>query len=101
MALIKWLTVTDKSCLQTLMHEQIADLGMVIDPLVSNSQQVYAVKSSVGEISRHSRVKLIASWTDRSTGEFQIEVLSDEPLLLQETQCKRMAAALRRAFPPK
>lgn len=83
------------------MQDQIVDLGMVIDPSVSSSQQVYAIDALVGEITRHSRVKLIASWTDRPAGELQIEVISDEPMLLQGTRCERMATALQKVFPPK
>lgn len=101
MALFKWLTNTSEGCLLALLQNQIADLGMTIDPSVSNSQQVYAVDALIGEIAHHSRVKLIAAWTDRPAGELQIELLSDEPLLLQGTRCELMATALRRAFPPK
>ncbi len=100
MALFKWLAETQQNCLLTLLQDQIVALGMAVDSSVSNSQQVYAVDTQSREISHSSRVKLIASWTDRSAGELQIEVMSDEPLLLQGTRCERMATALQRAFPP-
>ena len=101
MALFKWLAATQESCLLSLMQDQIVDLGMVIDPSVSSSQQVYAIDALISEISHHCRVKLIAAWTDRAAGELQIELISDEPMLLQGTRCERMATALQKVFPPK
>ena len=101
MALFKWLATAQQSCLLSLMQDPVGHLGLVIDQSVSNSLQVYAVDSQAGEVSQQTRVKLIASWTDRSGGEFQIEVMSDEPLLLQGTRCERVADALQMAFPPK
>lgn len=101
MALFKWLSDTNQSCLIALMQDQVVSLGMTVDSSVSNSQQLYAVDSLTSEISQQSRVKLIASWTNQSAGELQIEVLSDEPLLLKGTRCELMAIELQRAFPPK
>lgn len=101
MALFKWLATTEESCLVSLLQPRINHLGMAVDGSVSNSLQVYAADALFSEIPHHSRVKLIASWTDRSTGELQIEVMSDEPMLLQGTRCERMATALRSVFPPK
>jgi hypothetical protein len=101
MALFKWLAETEESCLLALLRDRVVDLGVAVDGSVSNSLQVYAVDSQSGVTSHHERVKLIASWTDRSAGELQIEVMSDEPLLLRGTRCEQMATALQGVFPPK
>lgn len=101
MALFKWLAVTRERCLLQLLQDEIAGVGLVVDSSVSNSQQVYAIDALLSEISHHSRVKLIASWTDQKAGELQIEMISDEPRLVQGTRCEQMATALQRVFPPR
>ena len=100
MALFSWLTETQEVCLLSWLRDEIAGMGMAVDSSVSNSHQVYAVDALTGGISHCSRVRLIASWTDRSAGELKIEVMSDESRLLQGTRCELLATVLQRAFPP-
>jgi len=62
---------------------------------------VYAADCLGTGIEHQARVKLLAAWTDRASGEAQIEVMSDEPLLMQGSRCEQTAAALQKLLPPK
>jgi hypothetical protein len=100
MALFSWLTETQESCLLSYLQDAITGVGMIVDASVSNSNQVYAVDEITKGIAHCSRVRLIASWTDRSTGELKIELMSSESQLLKGTRCESMMTALQQAFPP-
>jgi hypothetical protein len=76
------------------------DIGMAIESSASNAHHVYAVDSSEEKIPYGRRVRLIAAWTNRSSGEFKIELISEESLLMRGSRCKSLATELQRAFPP-
>jgi len=43
-------------------------------------------------------VTVLATWSEKSNHEIQIEVRSDEPLLRSGTRCETLAAALKHAL---
>ena len=100
MALYQWHASASQTCLLTLFVDRLAELNMVVVPSVSNSEQVYAVSSPATQMYRCSNVKLVAAWTDRRAGEFQIDLISDEPLLLPGSSCELLSLALQKLFPP-
>jgi uncharacterized protein (DUF2141 family) len=100
MALYQWHASASQTCLLTLFVDRLAELNMVVVPSVSNSEQVYAVCSPAAEMYRCSNVKLVAAWTDLRAGEFQIDLISDEPLLLSGSSCEQLFLALQKIFLP-
>ena len=72
------------------------ELSFEVVSSVSHSDQVYAIGSPACQMNRCSNVR----WTDRRAGEFQIDLISDEPFLLQGSCCELVSVTLQKIFPP-
>lgn len=100
MALYQWHAATSQNCLLTLFADRLVELSFEVVPSVSHSDQVYAIGSPACQMNRCSNVRLVAAWTDRHAGEFQIDLISDEPFLLQGSCCELVSVTLQKIFPP-
>ena len=96
MALYQWHATTSQHCLLTLFADRLVELSFEVVSSVSHSDQVYAIGSPACQMNRCSNVR----WTDRRAGEFQIDLISDEPFLLQGSCCELVSVTLQKIFPP-
>lgn len=98
MAAVRWLLHTEEPCLMSLVCRHISSYGLVIDSSVSSALQVFASDPPGSDVPHSSRLKLIASWTDREAGEAQIEIISDEPMVAKGTRCETVSDSLKRSI---
>ena len=99
MALFSWITCVDSDALLDALAEPLQQLGLVIDPQVSNPSQVLATDHPNCDLPMAQRVTVMASWNCSRSREAQLEVRSSEPQLRSGTRCQQIAEQLQRANP--
>lgn len=97
MALFSWITSVDGDALLDVLSEPLQQLGLVVDPHVSSSNQVLAADSPSCGLPMSQRVTVLASWNCSRSRECQLEVRSSEPQVRQGTRCQRIAEQLQQS----
>ena len=100
MAVFKWLTRISGENLIEAVQQDLESIGLVINHEVSSCCQLYAVDPATGRLQPGQRVQVIATWSDRPSGEILIEVRSDEPMLRPQSRCERLAKQLQASLEP-
>jgi hypothetical protein len=95
MALFSWITSVDSDALLEALAEPLQQLGLVVDPSVSNATQVLACDRPNCGLPMAQRVTVLASWNCSRSREAQLEVRSSEPQLRQGTRCQQIAEQLQ------
>lgn len=98
MALFKWFSQIEGSCISSALQASVEELGLAIDPSLCHRGQLFASDPINALTRHHTRVTVLATWSDKSSHEVQIEVRSDEPLLRSGTRCETLATALKQAL---
>ena len=97
MALFSWIASVDSDALLEPLAEPLQQLGLVIDPHVSNANQVLASDRPNCGLPMAQRITVLASWNCSRSREAQLEVRSSEPQLRAGTRCQQIAEQLQRA----
>ena len=100
MALFKWFSTAKGDNISKALAHSIEGVGLQIDTELSTTTQLYAIDPGKSPNGMRSRVTLIASWSDQSIGEVQIEVRSDEPMFRPGSRCECIARALQSVLLP-
>jgi hypothetical protein len=97
MALFSWIASVDSDVLLDVLAEPLNQLGLAIDPHVSNASQVLAADKPNCGLPMAQRVTVLASWNCSRSREAQLEVRSSEPQLRHGTRCQQIAEQLQQA----
>lgn len=100
MAMIRWLSQLPSRDLPGTMRPMVMAIGFVIHDEVSSEMQLYATDPLDVEIHADQRVSLLVQWSDRSSGESEIELRSSEPMLKPHTRCEAAASQLKSMIQP-
>ena len=100
MAYFHYQSETDTDCLLTSFKSLLENAGLNVSGEFSNSAQVFA--EFCGDVVNfRTIVKVLISWSDKTSRVCSIEIRSDEPLLTRNTCCEKVAKKLHDLIPPK
>ncbi len=100
MAYFSYLSEIDNDCLLSSLSDSLEQAGLSISKEFSSHAQLFA-EESIEKVNYQSKVKVLISWTNKTTRECSIEIRSDEPYLKKDTCCEKLALQLKNLIPPK
>ena len=100
LAVFKWLTRISGDDLVDAVQQDLERIGLVVQQEASSCYQLYAVDASTGPLQLDQRVQVIATWSDRSSGEILVEVRSNESMLRPQSRCELVAKQLKASLEP-
>ncbi len=100
MAYFQYISQVNGASLQKSFEGLLESSGLRISKEFSNPEQIFAEENS-NRNGYKTKVKVLISWSDKSTKQCSIEVRSDEPFLKANTHCERVKHLLHSIIPPK
>ncbi len=100
MSYFRYQSQIDTDCFLASFKSLLENAGLLVSEEFSTASQLFA-ETFEGKTSSSSKVKILISWADKSSGVCLVEVRSDEPHLRKNTFCERVANQLRDLIPAK
>ena len=100
MAYFRYQSQIDTDCLLTSFKGLLENAGLLVSDEFSSGVQVFA-ENQLNQIDSNIKVKVLISWSDKSSRVCLIEIRSDEPQLQKNTLCEQAANQLRGLIPDK
>lgn len=100
MALFNWLCRLDDCTLTNEIQESLKTLGFEVDHSATSRRHLYAKELPNAGASARDLVTILISQVDASTQEYQVEVMSSEPMARSASRCRQRAEELSTLIPP-
>ena len=100
MSYFRYQSQIDTDCLLSSFKNLLENAGLLVSEEFSSGVQVFA-ENQLDQIGCKTKIKVLISWADKSSRICLVEVRSDEPHLIKDTFCERVANQLRDLIPAK
>tara|TARA_Y100001968_G_C18723992_1_gene421445 strand:- start:60 stop:416 length:357 start_codon:yes stop_codon:yes gene_type:complete len=99
MAYFKYASFASNECLITSFQDLLKKADLEISQDFSSSNHIFAEQTK-NNLKQSSKIKVFISWIDRSIRSCSVEIRSDEPHLMRNTFCEKLANQLEGLIPP-
>jgi hypothetical protein len=99
MTLIRWISKVDDPSICDAMISAMHQCGLEFEFSKCTQEQFFAVIPRDLRFNRKANVNVLAAWTDASHQEVEIELSSNETMLMHSESCLDVSKALSRNIP--